>query len=227
MSYEEFLVVWNAALLESGLPVQGVSADTTLDLSKLDRRYEVRVEPLHGQDTPPFYVTALLSWRWSALATARTATSEEDMVRELLNRSTKTQRPWIRVDVKLHATLPMMEPMAMPTTATWRRWREEAMNRLEHIAPLLPDEVVREHRGGQLEILGWQGQPELEAGCRPDGTLVLGGVSLAAWQAVHPPRNSDTHKDRPPHAQLEELFSRLKAALHAWSESLDHLRPGK
>jgi hypothetical protein len=54
-----------------------------LDLHNLDRIHRITVEPIGGQDAEPFLVTASLSWRWSALHTARTNTTEEDVVTEM------------------------------------------------------------------------------------------------------------------------------------------------
>lgn len=226
MTYEEFSSVWSTALRESDLQVQGWPRET-FDLQHVERRYEVSVEPVGGQDAPPFYVAALISWRWSALQFARNATSEEDMVRELLGRSrATTQKPWLRIDMKLSATLPYDEPMPMPNTATWKQWMHETMTRLEHVEPMHPKKVARTNRKGDLEILAWQGEPELEAVCNSEGILRLSGVSVSAWQALDLPRRfSDSDRQDPlPYRPLRKMFSRLKAALHAWSEVLDHLR---
>jgi hypothetical protein len=73
--------------------------------------------------------TSWLSWRWDALQTARTATREEDVLEELLGRdgyNLVTERPWLRVDVTLRATLPLDSPLPMPGAEAWRRWVAEA-----------------------------------------------------------------------------------------------------
>jgi len=60
-------------------------------------------EPVGRQDAPPFHTSAAIEWRWGALATARTATTEEDMLTELLGREdahdVETERAWLRVDI--------------------------------------------------------------------------------------------------------------------------------
>ncbi len=228
MTYDEFSQAWSAALSHSGLRIQGWPSET-FDIQRVERLYEVRVEPLAGQDVKPFYVTALISWRWSALHFARTSTTEDDLVRDLLGRSSRaaTQKPWLRVDMKLSATLPWGEPMPMPSTDTWKQWMRETMARLERLQPMLPKKVTRTTRTGDLEILAWQqGEPALDAICSANGTLRLGGVHLSAWQALNVPRCfSDTsRRDPSPHKPLTKMFSRLKASLHAWTEVMDHLR---
>lgn len=86
----------------------------------VDRTAETVVAPL-GQDVEPFHVGATMSWRWDSLNTARTATTEEDMLTELLGREgggrVKTERPWLRVDVTLRASLPHGKPI--PSSEVW------------------------------------------------------------------------------------------------------------
>jgi hypothetical protein len=51
----------------------------------MDRTVKFLVGAL-GQDAEPFHIGATLSWRWDSLHTARTATTEEDLLTELLGR---------------------------------------------------------------------------------------------------------------------------------------------
>jgi hypothetical protein len=63
------------------------------------------------QPTSLFYVTATLSWRWDAALSARSATAEEDLLVEILGRDGSylvTEQPWLRVDVTLNATVPVL-----------------------------------------------------------------------------------------------------------------------
>lgn len=228
MRYEDFKELWESTLRASRLGRHGFSEET-LNSSTLDRRYSVRVAPPQGQDSRPFHVTAELSWRWSALHTARTVHSEEDAVTELLGlRSTQqTTQPWMRVDIVLSATLPYGEPIPMPAPKAWTEWAREVLGRLESIEPLLPEERTREASEGRIEALAWREEPEVEAKCAPDGQLQLAGVSLAAGVVLELPRQSDSdeHQDEDPEEALVDLFGRLEGALRAWSEVLDHLRP--
>jgi hypothetical protein len=175
-------------------------------------------------------VTASLSWRWGALQTARTNTTEEDVLTEMLGRNdlvgAPTERPWIRVDIVLKATLPYGKPLAMPAPAAMRKWFHETMTRLEQVEPLTPDEHLRHE--GRLAIVAWQeAEPGVHALCRPSGDLMLEAVELAAWQAIDVPRmvdDPDHEPDHRPDDELAAMFGRTRAALSAWMQALDHLR---
>ncbi len=119
MTYEEFKQAWIYALRESGLPRMSAHEGTeTLNLRHLDRRFESFVEPVGGQQAEPFHVAASLAWRWDALFTARTNSTEEDMLTAVLgrdvNRKARTARSAMRVDVTLSANLPYGEAIPMP-----------------------------------------------------------------------------------------------------------------
>jgi len=230
MRYEDFKVAWTRALHESGLPTIGWPTET-MDLGTMSRRYRVAFEPHGGQDSAPFHVTATVEFRWDALKTARSATTEEDMLTELFGRedteSLDTEQPWLRVDVKLHASLEYGKALPLPSKSALREWAREVSARLERIEPLLPAESVKEAPNGALEVRGWKGDPELRVTCDADGVLKLEGVELAGWQAVLLPRHWDNPDrcDEGPEAQLDEMCARLKRSARAWMESLDHLRP--
>ncbi len=231
MNYDEFKETWSLALQESGLPIGGVTPlEERLDLRTTDRHCKTYV---HMFDTAgAFHVALELGFRWDALQTARTRSTEDDMVRQLfgLDRATypRTVVPWLRVDVTLHASTEWGKEIPLPSVEVWRGWARETIGRLENVEPLLPIEQVRESRSGGLEILAWRGEPELDVYCRRDGALVLRGVEIAAWQAIHLPRtwdDSDRKPDQGPDAQLAALYRRLKPALQAWTAALDHLAP--
>lgn len=128
MTYDEFRAAFMRALRESGLPGMG-SAEETLDLRTLDRTLQVRVEPVGGQRTEPFYATATISWRWSALQTTRGIFREEDTLRELLghDEDVDTERPSLRVDIHLAASTMVGKPVPMPTKQKWADWAREAL----------------------------------------------------------------------------------------------------
>lgn len=232
MRYEDFKLAWDEALRESRLPVIGGvhGGEESLDLRSMDRHYQLYVEPLGGQDVKPFHVTATLSWRWSTTQTARSRSTEEDLLTELLGREgsweIETEPPWLRVDIALGASAPYGKPLPLPSKAIWAKWVREAMGRLESIEPVIPEENVREADDGQLEILAWRGEPVIKAVCAADGELKLEQVELSAWQAIVLPRQwdgSDREPDEHPHRQLREMFQRVRSALHAWMEVMDHL----
>lgn len=231
MRYEEFKAAWDEALRESRLPIFG-TGEETLDLRSMDRRCQVYVEPFGGQQVVPFHVTATLSWRWRAELTARAATTEEDLLRSLLGRDDaeeiETEQPWLRVDITLTVHAPHGKPLPLPAKSVWAQWVREAMGRLERIEPIIPEENVRETEDGRLAILAWRGEPEVKTICTAEGELKLESVELAAWQAIQLPRQwsgSDREPDEHPHRQLREMFARVRAALHAWMEVMDHLLP--
>jgi hypothetical protein len=76
------------------------------------------------------------------------------------------------------------------------------------------------------EVLGWQGSPTAKVVCQPGGELRLEGVEVAAMQIIELPRLIDNpdERDEGPEVELEELFGRVRAALMAWMQALDHLR---
>lgn len=231
MRYEEFRSAWDDALRESKLSMIGLWGEETLNLRTTSRSYEVHVEPFDGQDAEPFFVAATMSFRWDALNTARTATREEDMLIEVFGREAAydldTERPWLRIDIKLNAALTHGKPIPMPPTQAWAKWIQETMGRLEDVEPLTPDEKVRENDEGNLEILAWQGTPTARVSCTPEGDLLLEAVSISAMQLMHTPRifdNPNKEPDEPVYGQLQEMFHRVRASLLAWMQALDHLK---
>ena len=221
MKYDEFRAAWDHALQASGLPAFG-SAEERLDLRSMERSYKVGVEPVGRQLADPFRVTATLSWRWDALKTARTRSTEEDLLTELHGRRgekmVETEQPRLRVDVVLRASLPWGKGIALPAPTVWTNWAQEATERMHRIEPLVTEDAVEETDGGDLAILAWPGEPSLQVSCSEAGELKLEGVEFAAWQAVKLPRVWDAPEREPdedPDQQLDAMF--------AWMEVMDHL----
>ena len=231
MTYEEFVRQWSEALRASGLPIFGVGAEEKLDLHSLDRSYEIRLEPVGGQDAEPFTVAARLGWRWTALHTARSTRREEEVLTELHGRDgaieLETVPPWLRVDIVLSAALPWGQTRPMPPREIWGRWVSEVRERFEGLEPLLPEETSRINDEGLVEVLGWQGLPEVEVELTAEGEPRYGRLRLAAFQILHLPRHFDdpSREDEGPHGPLREMLARVKKALHTWTECLD-LLPG-
>jgi hypothetical protein len=159
----------------------------------------------------------LIEQRKERETTGRILSKAADLVPEL---------PHLRVDLKLNASLPWGKPMPMPSKQAWSSWARETMGRLESIEPLAPEDQVRESPDGNLEILAWQGAPTVRLSCAPNGELQLEAVSIEAMQIMTLPRtlDSDEPPDDGPEEQLQEMFHRVRTALTAWSESLDHLK---
>jgi hypothetical protein len=231
MDHDEFKAAWDNALREAGLE-RLVPATETIDARTMERRYEVAVLPIGGQTAEPFHVTALLSWRWDAVQSARSRSTEEDLLTEVLGHAedVDTEVRRLRIDIVLRASLPWGNAIPMPSPASWRRWMEETLGRLERVEPILPNEAVREGEGGRLEVFAWKDEPHVEAICRADGSLTVSEVGLAAWQVIELPRKWDDPEreaDEPAAHQLGQMFVRVRAALHAWMEATDHLAPRK
>lgn len=236
MNYDDFKAAFQAALAESGLPVMGL-AEEKLDLRSLDRIYGVVVEPIGGQDLEPFQVTATIRWHWRALQTARTVTSEQDVVQLLFGQQGKVRKgkvrrlvpdkPILRVDIMLYASRAWGAAIPLPAPALWRSWAHEVMTRLDKMERVVPAQLTRRTAGGGVVVVGWHGEPVAEVGVAPDGSLTLLAVVLNALQTLEVPRALDEseHEDEHPHRQLGEMFGRVRSALHAWKESLDHLLP--
>ena len=230
MTYDEFRGAWLLALRESGLHIFGVDAlQESLALRAMDRIGESIVGPYPRSD--PFTVCAKFRWRWDALNTARTATCEEDLLTELVGRDEaarmRTQRPWLRVDISLHASLPMGSPMPLPSKAKWAVWANDVIHMLASRTPIVPAETSREDRRGRLAILAYQGEPKAKVHCEGDGELKLVALEVAAWQAIELVRkwsDSSRRPDKGVGSQLDQMFARVKAALGAWTELTLHLQ---
>lgn len=231
MDYDDFKTTFMSALRESGLPTIGLTPEEVLDLHRADRTFTIGVEPMDREIGTPFHIAANIFFRWDALQTARTRSCEEDVVVELLGREDAqdldTVVPSLRVDIKLRATLALGKGMPMPPPATWAKWSKEALGRLEKIEPLVSEEVLRESADGYHAILAWQGDPEIKASCNAVGELRLDAITVRAFQMIELPRKWDDPEREPdedPRGQLRAMFERVRAALYAWGEVMDHLR---
>jgi len=229
LSYDPFRAAWQEALDASDVRAFLCPATETLDLSRMSRTHETHVLLGPGRDPAiePFTVSASLSWTWDALLSARTATTEEDLLNELFGtagRDQDTEQPWLRVDVTLSAVLPWASPLPLPETVKWRRWAADVAERL---TPLLHSGCTD---GDEKPlVLSWRGGPEAKVQCAPNGQLYLTGVELSAWQGINLPRhwdNPDREPDEEPDRQLADLVGRVWKALQAWERSVRYLQKG-
>jgi hypothetical protein len=198
----------------------------------MERTCRSFVEPTGGQHAEPFHVTAMLEFRWDALETAWTNTTEEYVLHELLGldrtRRPRTAMPWLRIDVTLRASTVWGKEIPLPAPSAWQGWARETLGRLERVERVIPTENLRRVRKGLPEVLAWKGEPQLNVLCTPGGTLKLRVVEIATWQAIDFPRrwdDPDRKPDKGPDDDLSAMFKRLKAGLNAWTEALDHLAP--
>ena len=231
MTYEEFKAIWEQELRDAGLRPTIVQADETLHLVPMDRSYEIFVEPETGQQAEPFFVTVKFGFVWSALNSARTRTTEEEILSEMVGLQrdkNETIRPWIKLDVVLSATLAWGKSLPMPSTIVLAKWAREIKTRIAAIEPVIPEEALRDREGADLAYLAWYEAPTVKASCGIDGELKVEGVELPAWLAINIPRTWDDTRhaaDEPPHEQLRHMLARLKAALIIWTEAMAQLVP--
>jgi hypothetical protein len=230
MNYDQFRTVWHEALGEAGLLPFAPWPSEAVDLRWMRRTYSIYVSLRGVQRAGPFGINAGLSWKWDAALAARSATTEEDHLIELLGQDgyyLVTEQPWLRVDVTLRAMLPMDSPLPMPDASAWRRWVAEVTTGL---APLLPICGMDEDEVVEVASLSWRGEPEARLHCDPDGQLYLTGVELSAWQGIGLPRqwdNPERPPDRRPDAQLADFARRLRRALQEWEDCLGCLHQGE
>jgi hypothetical protein len=165
-------------------------------------------------------VTTEVSFRWDPVESARTFTTEEDLVSDLFGGDDDlpaTLPRHLRTDIILHATLPYGSPTPMPRAETWRSWSRRVDDGLADALPSASLSV----EGIPLIVMGWRGSVEVEARCSEDGELCLKGVSLPSWQAVVPPRVEDSPEDDPDADagdQLAALAGQYAHAADVWAE---------
>lgn len=111
MAYEEFLAAWEEALRGRRLLSVHDRPEETIDVATMSRSYSVRVGMFIARpsESAPFTSSMVLEWEWDALMSARSRTTEEDLVTELLGSRKRmaTQRSWLRVDVEFAGMLPI------------------------------------------------------------------------------------------------------------------------
>jgi len=225
MTYDTFKSLWTSALADAGLLHSIGRPEETVDLGHMDRRYTAYVRDL-GSSPEPFHISCKLSWRWDVLQSARTSTTEEDMLTQLHGRDESadmdTERPWLRVDVRLHASLQWGDAQRMPGKATWKRFATAVAKK---VTPLFPVHEIEFNDGPA--VLGWCGQPEAKVQCEDDGQVKLTGVELEAYQPILLPRKWDDPEREPDDAPTEALAAfaeRVKEAMARWGDAVKVLR---
>jgi len=223
MNYDRFKELWTSAFRDADLvePFDEASlANETIILNQMTRCYSMFIGHFIPQPADPFFVSGMLSWKWDALQSARTATSEEAVLIELHgNRESaeiETEHPWLRVDIKLMAKLPMDSPQPIPSAPTMQKWTELVV---ENVVPHFPSEQFEFSSGSS--VLGWCDEPTVESKCGPDGQLLLIGVEMEAWQPIILPRcweNADHEPQTDPRRQLTVLAKRIRGAITQWTE---------
>jgi hypothetical protein len=228
MNYSAFRAAWDEALKGTGLVSYHDQPEEIIELGGMERRYKILLGVGHPQPAEPFLGSLEISWDWDPLQSARSRTTEEDVLTGLLGREgaqdRHTERPWLRVDLKLHGKLALDKPLLLPSTEVWRAWRSETMAPMEDLLPVEGKRL----RGGATAVLSWRGEPEAEVQCGPQGELWLHGVELVAWEGVELPRQWDDTGRKPdegPEKHLVEMLKRWADALEIWRKRLTMLLP--
>lgn len=221
MRYDEFRDRWLAALHEAGFAFFHSSPEETIDLSTTTRRWRAYrlptpVEPLHAG--------AMLSFSWDSLDSARSRSTEEDLLTELLGRRrgrVATKQRLVRVDAKFHAALTYGSTAALPPGDLWGPWVASMEERLD--AAL----AARRTRRQATQVPPWRGELEIDARCSADGTFLFHGMSLPAFEMIVIPRVWDDPKRRDKEAsadrQIDGLARRFREGTEAWIASVREL----
>ena len=227
MNHDAFMSAWLDTLRAAGLLGYPDAPEDLIDVGNMARKYSLRVGMGAKQSAEPFLATMRLGWTWSPILAARVHTNEEDLLTELLGReqaeAVVTERPWIRVDVELHASLPWGKPLRLSDTRSLGRWTRGVLVALE---PMLRSRTEVSPRGLRA-VHAHLGEPEARVQCGSEGELLLLGVEVAAWRAVSLPRVSEVDDllGGGTMSELDRLGRDAKAALAAWMGSLAGLLP--
>lgn len=221
MQYDEFRDRWLAALQEAGFPFLHASPEETIDLPTTTRRWRA-----YGLPTPaePLHAGAALSFSWDSLDSARSRSTEEDLLTELLGRRrgrVATERRLLRVDAKFHAALTYGSTAALPPRDLWAPWVASMEERLD--AAL----AAGRPGGPAAQLPAWRGELEIDARCSADGTFLFHGMSLPAFEMIVIPRVWDDPKRRDREAsadrQIDGLARRFREGTEAWIASVREL----
>jgi hypothetical protein len=123
MRYNEFREGLEGALTDADLLPSHHFRTETIDTATTARYYEIILGHDMAQRARPFHVTAILSYRWNPFESARSYTTEEDLVTELFGRKNtrfKTTPRWLRMDIVLNARLPHESAISMPEAGSRR-----------------------------------------------------------------------------------------------------------
>ena len=224
MRYEVFRDRVEHALRDAGVSFLDLSRKETLELPALARTYEIAIELDERQQARPFHVAGSIEFRWDPFQIARSYTTEEDLLTELLGRKMsehETKPRWQRVEMRLQANLPDGSTVSMPDSRVWTSWTTRVA-RLR--ARLVPVEAA-EDEDGQSTVAGWRGDVAVRATCSDDGVLLLHGLEIATFQVVSPSRARDDTAKRGDDisGQLDQLARRFRIAFDEWMDRVAEL----
>lgn len=217
MRYDQFRDSWHAALGAVSLLTPHDRPAETIDLVTSGREWQV-TGILFPQLAEPFHVSATVGFRWDPFESARSYTTEEDLLTEVLGsgrRGARTTQRLVRVDVTFNAALPHGTTAPLPAADTWAAWVRSTEARID-------EQLLAPRR--QARIPAWRGDLEIRAQTGPQGTIVLTRVSVPAFDMVIVPRLSEAPRRQDAgHPRLDELARRFRRGFDAWMASVAEL----
>lgn len=217
MRYDQFRDRWQAALEAVNLLTPHDRPRETIDLITGGREWQV-TGILFPQRAEPFHVSATVGFLWDPFEAARSYTTEEDLLTEVLGRGrsgARTMQRLVRVVVAFNAALPHGTTAPLPAADTWAAWVRSAEARID-------EQLLAPRR--QARIPAWRGDLEIQAQTGPGGTIALTRVSVPAFDMVIVPRLSDPPKRQDAgHPRLDELTRRFRRGFDAWMGSVAEL----
>ena len=225
MRYDEFRDALTRHLQEAQVRFMGPPRER-LDLTTTTRSYELFIEARAHERVDPFQIAASVGFDWDPFESARSYTTEDDLLTEILGRDDDlmdTMPRSLRVDFVLKSNLPWGTVAPLPGAKRWRAWCRSVVEALD---PFLPTDAA-EHLGRPIIVTGWGGTVTIEAESSVSGDVSLRAVSLPTWRSVVLPRLRDAVDEEPDAdvgPQLEDLTRRYRHALDTWASSIAELR---
>lgn len=115
----------------------------------MTKRFEATVGIGFPQRAEPFHAGASVYFRWDPFESARTFTTEDDMISELFGRDDElpeTMPRHLRTDFVLRASLPYDTYTMMPDPSTWGSWSRSVDDDMENDIALQLESLACGHR---------------------------------------------------------------------------------
>lgn len=226
MRYAEFRDQLEAALRQEGLFFTGADRRVEkIDLADTAQSWKAYVSRGGPGGTEPFHVSAVIGFRWSPVDSARAYTTEEDLLTELVGRTTRSpraERRWTRVDLSLHASLPYGSTTAIPEPSVLGAWTSAVVEKADAAFT-----GVDARKGRIAAVHGGHDDLELHARCNPDGVVSLNAVAISGFRVVRVPRAWDSPERRAAeassHRELSRLARTFRTAIDEWTQSISAL----
>ena len=216
MNYQAFKKLFEDTSAGAGFPIH--LPEEVIDVAQMERSYKAYAHRFESS-AGPFHTGLEYAWRWDALLSARSQTTEEDFIHQVWDDERgrlDTDRPVLRLDTRLFATCGDKR-LATPSPSRFKRWQQEIGPKLES---LLPCDYPAPGSDLVVPIAG-RVPPSVELELSEKGPL-LRSVAIESFQLITLPRQWDdpSREDPNPEGQLHELFDRVTRAFDVW---VDHL----